>query len=145
MGKEKPAETRLITELRRVGFAADHMDCDVSGFPDILAAMNNVVVPIEVKDGARGGRIKDLFESTQPAFYERWRRAGNSVYIAVAFGDAYFIYDGKKALRLKLMDPNALVSSLPLLFSGDARATALIFFKHHVVDFLNKKMGDTNG
>ena len=66
---ESAGEKRLIKALNNGGFWAQHIDCSIPGFSDILAIRGNNVFLLEIKDmGRKYKTLKDIWEHGQDIF-----------------------------------------------------------------------------
>ena len=126
-GKEKPAEKKLLKALRDEGFWAEHIDCGVDGFPDILAAKDDIAIFIEVKDGDRGKKLKSILEPTQPIQFRALQAAGNTVALACCHGKEWVVYSTELVLEGILRDPDLTLDALGETMRGTVESVAVFF------------------
>ena len=112
---EKRVERALLARLRGLGCYAAHIDCGVDGFTDLVVGFAGAVVLVEVKDTGRGLKVKDLFEDTQPVFYEAWCKTGGFVYVVIGGGDKASLWKIKKPFLYRIDKPGLLISDVAIL------------------------------
>lgn len=118
--KEKPGEKKIIHVLDCIGFEAKHIDCNIDGFPDIIALGRDVAILIEMKGGPLDTLLIDAFEPTQPVWQMRVLRRGFRHTFQVLYdGDEYHVFQDKM-LHKKILTPGVRFSDLHIIASGDA-------------------------
>ena len=116
---ESAGEKRLIKALNNGGFWAQHIDCSIPGFSDILAIRGNNVFLLEIKDmERRSDKLTSILEMTQAQFYHGLVERANFTQAMLVFASArrdyYEMYSLKNILEIILNKPGAKIDSLKM-------------------------------
>jgi len=101
---EKDGESLIIGALRKQGLWAMHVDCNIDGFPDIMAVGQQVVL-VEMKYARGNPRLQELMQPTQPVFMRSVEQAGyDDCLLCVYDGETFDLYDTHGIITAQLAD-----------------------------------------